>query len=68
MSTFAEELERELVAVVSSDPASRTFRIKIGALNTVITIRVGKRRGTHGRYEYSVSHAIRTPEQAGPYL
>jgi len=68
MSTFAEELERDLVTVVSSDTESRTFRIKIGTLATVITIRISKRRGPNGRYEYTVSHAIRTPKQAGPYL
>lgn len=26
------------------------------------------RRGSSGRYEYTVSHAIQTPEQLGPYL
>ena len=68
MPTFADVLEGDLVTPVGSDVAARTFRIRIGSLATVITIRVGKRRGPHGRYEYTASHAIRTPEQLGPYL
>ena len=68
MPTFAEVLEADFVTPVSSDVASRTFRIRVGALATVITIKIGKRRGPHGRYEYKASHAIRTPEQMGPYL
>ena len=68
MPSFAEVLEGDLVTSVSSDIASRTFKIRIGTLTRVITIRVSKRRGPHGRFEYTASHAIRTPEQLGPYL
>ena len=68
MRTFAEVLDTDLVTAVSSDIASRTFRIRIGALRTVITIRISQRRGPHGRFEYKASHAIRTPSQMGPYL
>ena len=68
MPTFAEVLEADLVTPVSSDIASQTFKIRIGTLATVITIRISKRRGSAGRYEYTVTHAIRTPEQLGPYI
>ena len=68
MPTFAEVLGGDLVTPVSSDMASRIFRIRIGTLSTEITIRIGKRRGSSGRYEYKASHAIRTPEQMGPYF
>ena len=68
MPTFAKVLEADLVTLVSSDIAAGTFEIRVGTLATVITIRISKRRGSTGRYEYTVSHAIRTPEQLGPYL
>ena len=47
---------------------SETVQTAIGTLAGVITIRIDKRRTTRGKYEYKVSHAIRTPEQLGPYL
>ena len=68
MPTFSEVLDEALVTPVRSDAASGTFDIRIGALATVITIRIGKQRGSNGRYEYKTSHAIRTPEQVCPYL
>ena len=66
MHSFADALENDLVTVVTSDERSRTFRIRIGILATVVTIRVAHRR-TNGMYEYTPSHAIHTPEQFAPY-
>ena len=67
MPTFAEVLDADLVTPVSSDTASCIFRIRIGTLATVITISVS-RQSSRGSYAYEASHAIRTPEQMGPYL
>ena len=68
MTTFSEVLDADFVTPVSCDEGSRTFKIRIGTLATVITIRIGKHAGSPGRYEYTVSHAIHNPEQLGPYL
>ena len=66
MSKFSDVLTNDLITVVDADERSRTFRVRIGKLRTVVTIRVAG-GATQGRYEYTASHAIRTPEQLAPY-
>ena len=68
MTTFSNVLDTdELVTEISSDYASRIFRIRIGTLATVVTIQIGLGKNQVGKYSYSSSHAIKTPEQFAPY-
>ena len=66
MGQFSDALNNDLVTVVDADEGSRTFRVRIGVLRTIVTIDVAD-RPTRGRYRYTASHAIHTPEQLAPY-
>jgi hypothetical protein len=64
--TIDEALQDEYLTVVSRNDSAGLYRVKIGSLRTDVTIRLKQQRGTR-RTEFEVSHAIKTPDQAGPY-
>lgn len=67
---FREALSNDHVTVVDVDAANRVFRFRLGQLNTVVMVRVSKRRvaSVAGRpYQYTASHALHTPKLAAPY-
>lgn len=64
--TFDSALKDDLVSVVNRDDDMGSFKIQIGALETVVTIELG-RFMTSDETKFFVSHAIKTPVQAGPY-
>lgn len=66
--TFDDVLENCLVTVVSRDDKKGIFKIKIGTLDTTITIKVNQRKSVNRQYLYHVSHGIQTPIQHGPYF
>jgi hypothetical protein len=64
--TIDEVLNNPLVTMVERNDADRIYRIRLGELNQVITIRLKKSVIITG-IEYSTSHVIKTPPQDGPY-
>lgn len=67
MPDFDDVFDDELVHVVSRDDHEGVFRIRIGELPTVVTIRLKKRSSVRGKVEYRTSHVIHTPTQAHAY-
>jgi len=65
--TIDEALNDELVHVISRDDARGVFILRIGTLQTAVKITLRRTRGKPGATAYTQSHAIKTPEQAGPY-
>jgi hypothetical protein len=57
----------DLVHVVSRDDAKGIYIIRVGALQTAVKIALRRTRGRPGATAYTQSHAIKTPQQAGPY-
>jgi hypothetical protein len=64
--TIDEVLNNPLVTIVERNDADRIYRIRLGELNQVITIRLKKSVIITG-IEYSTSHVIKTPPQDAPY-
>ena len=67
MLTFDDVFDDELVEVVSRDDREGVFRVRIGELTTVVTIRLKKRSTIRGKVDYTTSHVIHTPIQGHPY-
>jgi hypothetical protein len=64
--TIDSALEDDLVTVVERDDDEGEFILRIGDLNTIVTISL-RRFMNDDRTRFIVSHAIHTPSQAGPY-
>ena len=64
--TLDNALDHSLITVVARDDRLGIYHVRVGVLKTVVTIKlVPKQRGRWIAYEQS--HAVKTPEQAGPY-
>jgi hypothetical protein len=64
--TFDSALDDDLVTVVTRHDAMGTFEVRLGELETLITIDLGRFMDSD-KTKFRVSHAIKTPLQAGPY-
>src|SRR5690242_15236087 len=53
------------ITVVARDDDRGLYRFTLGSLRTIVTIQLYPRE--NGWADFSCSHAIKTPEQAGPY-
>ena len=59
-------LDSELVTVVRRDDSRGVFEIRVGELETIVTIELCRYMFTNDT-EFELSHAIKTPLQIGPY-
>ena len=64
--SFDSVLDDDLVAVVEQNDELGYFCIRIGTLQTHVIVEL-ERHTTSDRTKFSVSHAIKTPLQHGPY-
>jgi hypothetical protein len=64
--TFDSALNDDLVTVVTRRDAMGIFEVRVGELETLITIDLGRFMDSD-KTKFRVSHAIKTPLQAGPY-
>lgn len=64
--TFDDVLDDDLVTVVERDDEMGEFVVRIGGLETPVTIML-ERLKNNERTNFQLSHVINTPEQAGPY-
>lgn len=64
--TLDNALDDELVTVIDRHDDIGNYSIKIGKLETIVEIDLG-RLLTSDRVKFRVSHSIHTPLQAGPY-
>ena len=64
--TIDSVLNDPLVTIEDRHDEMGSFAIKIGALQTVVYIELGRFR-TSDLTKFDVSHAIHTPSQAAPY-
>ena len=67
MPAFDDAFDDELVHVVCRNDREGVFRVRIGELPTVVTIRLKKRSAVRGKVEYTTSHVIHTPTDPQPY-
>lgn len=63
---FDEVLDDELVTVVERNDEMGEFVVRIGDLETLVSIELG-RFMTSERTKFRLSHVIQTPMLAGPY-
>lgn len=64
--TIDQILDDPLLTIENRHDEMGSFAIKIGSLETLIFIELGRFR-TSETTKFDVSHAIHTPVQAGPY-
>ncbi len=64
--TFDDVLDDELVTVVERNDEMGEFVVRIGNLETPVSIELG-RFMTSERTKFRLSHVIKTPMPAGPY-
>jgi hypothetical protein len=64
--TIDEILRDDLIEVVDRDDELGSYAIKLGSLQTVVSIELGRFRSSD-QTKYNVSHAIKTPTQIGAY-
>lgn len=64
--TFESALNNSLIHVVSRNDSSGVYEIRVGELETIVTIELGRLMDSD-RTRFSLSHTIKTPTQAGPY-
>lgn len=64
--TIDSALDTDMIEVISREEANGIYRIRLGELRTVVTIRLKPMQ--RGRYtQFLQSHVIQTPCQATPY-
>jgi hypothetical protein len=63
--TIENALNDEIVHLVQRDDTTDTYRIRIGDLKTIVTIRLKLIRKDW--VKFTRSHAMKTPKQDGPY-
>lgn len=61
-----EILEDENITIVSRIDEMGIYEFKVGELDPTITVEISRYPSTE-MFRYSISHAIHTPTQAGPY-
>ena len=66
MHTFDKVLENPLVTVVNRVDEMGIFEIRVGVLETIVTIELGRYMSSDTT-KFAVSHAIKTPLQGTPY-
>lgn len=64
--TFDSVLDDDVVTVINRNDSMGVFEVRIGDLETVVTIELG-RFMDGDQTKFSVSHAIKTPAQLAPY-
>jgi hypothetical protein len=64
--TIDNALDDDLVTVVSRDDSSGFYEVKIGELETVVRIKLGRHLDSE-QTDFQLSHAIHAPGQEGPY-
>ena len=64
--TFDSALNDDLVTVVTRLDSRGIFEIRIGELETLVTIDLGRVMDSD-ETKFRVSHTIKTPTQIGPY-
>ena len=62
----AEVLGMKGVSVVHKDESAGLYMVRIGALKTIVTIRLSPLKDTPYTH-FTQSHAIKTPDQDAPY-
>ena len=67
MWTFDTALEDDFVTVLGRDDEAGTFEFRIGTLETVVTVELGRFMESN-MTKFVRSHAIKTPQQMGPYI
>jgi hypothetical protein len=65
--TFDDALDDDLVTVFDRNDEAGCYAIKVGRLNTMIFIELGRLTNSD-RTKFTVTHAIKTPCQAAPYI
>ncbi len=63
---FDEVLDNELVHVIERSDEMGVFVIRVGSLETPVTIELGRFMNSE-RTKFTLSHVIKTPLQAEPY-
>jgi hypothetical protein len=61
-----DALDDDLVTVEERQDERGSFAIRVGQLETIVFIELGRFRSSQ-KTKFIVSHAIHTPSQAGPY-
>ena len=64
--TFDSSLDDNDIEILHRDDSKGLFVIRIGELAQEVEIQLGREMDNNGTH-FSVSHAIHTPLQAGPY-
>ena len=64
--TFDEGLDNGLVEVIERNDEMGVFVVRIGSLETPVTIELGRFMNSE-RTKFTLSHVIKPPLQAGPY-
>lgn len=64
--SFDSALDDDLVTVVMRNDAMGIFEVRLGKLETPVTIDLGQFMDSD-QTKFRVSHAIKTPVQIGPY-
>ena len=65
--TFDDALDDDLITVVDRNDEMGSYAVKVGTLDTVVFIELGRFMTTN-HTKFTVSHAIHTPENAAaPY-
>ena len=64
--TFDEVLGNGLLDIIERNDEMDEFVVRIGSLETPVTIELGRFMKSE-RTKFRLSHAIKTPLQAGPY-
>jgi len=65
--TLDGALDNEFVTTLSKDHSMGTYEIRVGSLNKIITIELGRFLDSNFT-KFWISHAIHTPEQISPYV
>ncbi len=65
MDSVDSVLQNDLIKLVERQDEIGAYRVRLGALETIVTIRLRSTWGT--RTSFKQSHVIRTPEQKVPF-
>jgi len=65
MDSVDSALRNDLIKLVERHDEIGDYRVRVGALETIVTIRLRSTWGT--RTSFKQSHVIRTPEQQVPF-
>lgn len=65
--TFEDALSHELIETIGFDYENKTFVVKLGNLDSLVTIQIQPYSDPRVPFQYVVSHNIKSPDQAAPY-